>query len=392
MLRKALWTLACAAAALPAGAQQWFEIPPGVETRWYSFENPTGAHGQGGRENDGRKGAPAKPIKPGETATLVDAAGPGTIRRIWCTFSGNPVFLRGLVIRMYWDGAARPAVEAPIQDFFGIPFARQARFESALFSNPEARSFNSVVPMPFKRRARIEVANESRETVPSFFYDVEATIGDRHPERLAYFMASYRRENPTTPKRDFEVLPRIQGEGRFLGANYGIRPVAPYTEPLWFGEGELKVYLDGDRDLPTLAGTGTEDLVGSAWGLGKFAHLYQGCLLSEKEDGVWGFYRYHIPDPLYFRKSVRVTLQQMAGGTVAQLRNLPPDKYPELVNGHRRFNPADFAGRDRDWHNIEAPMDVCATAYWYQYPPLPALPALDSYEARLADLGRRPAK
>jgi D-arabinan exo alpha-(1,3)/(1,5)-arabinofuranosidase (non-reducing end) len=380
--------------ALPvvAPSQNLYDLPPGVETRWFSFENPGGVKGQGGRANEGRKGAPSRAIKAGEKVILADVAGPGTIRRIWCTLRGKPEFLRGMVIRMYWDGSSQPAVEVPLQDFFGVPFARQVKFESAFFSNPEARSFNSFVPMPFKKSARIVVENQAPEDVPDFFYDIDATVGDRHPEKLAYFLASYRRENPTTPKRDFEILPRIEGEGRYLGSNVGIRSISPYGEPHWFGEGELKIFVDNDREFPTLVGTGTEDLVGSAWGLGKFSHQYQGCLLSEKEDGVWGFYRYHIPDPVYFRKGVRVTLQQMAGGTVQDLSKLSPRDYPELVNGHRRFNPSDFNGKDREWRNFEAPMDVCATAYWYQVPPLPALPPLEPYESRIRDLGHRNPK
>ena len=123
---------------------------------------------------------------------------------------------------------------------------------------------------------------------------MDATRGDRLPAGVGYFHARYRRENPTVPKRDFEVLPRVEGRGRYLGANVGIRTIAHRT-PLWFGEGELKIFLDDDREVPTLVGTGTEDLVGSAWGLGRFDHLYQGAPLTEAKDGVWGLYRYHVP-------------------------------------------------------------------------------------------------
>ena len=107
----------------------------------------------------------------------------------------------------------------------------------------------------------------------------------------------------------------------------GIRTTG-HRRPLWFGEGELKVYLDDDREWPTLVGTGTEDLVGSAWGLGRFDELYQGAPLTEEKDGVWGFYRYHVPDPVFFSKAIRVTLQQIAGGSVAQLRALPTERRP----------------------------------------------------------------
>ena len=365
-------------------AQDLFQIPAGVETRWFSFENPGGVKGEGGKTNLGRKGAPARSIKAGETVTLADAKGPGVIRRMWCTVRGNPQFLRGLVIRMYWDGQKNPSVEAPLQDFFGIPFARQVAFESALFSNPEGRSFNCFVPMPFRRSALIQITNESPTVVPDFFYDIDATVGDRLPDDLAYFHARYRRENPTRLKQDFEVLPEVTGKGRYLGANIGIRPIGVYKEPVWFGEGELKIYLDGDKANPTLVGTGTEDLVGSAWGLGEFNHLYQGCLLSEKEDRVWGFYRYHIPDPVYFQKSVKVTLQQISGASGTDLTKLREADRPELVRTHRPFDPSAYG--QSPWENFEAPQDVCATAYWYQTLPSPNFGPLEAYADRMKDL------
>ena len=138
-----------------APAQELFELPKDVETRWFSFENPSGAPGEGGRENEGRKGAASKSIEAGETVVLADITGPGVVRRIWLTVRGKVGTLRSFVVRMYWDDQDWPSVEAPLQDFFGLPFARQVPFESIFFSNPEGRSFNSVVPMPFRKRARI---------------------------------------------------------------------------------------------------------------------------------------------------------------------------------------------------------------------------------------------
>jgi hypothetical protein len=380
-----------AAWASATSAQQLFELPAGVKTRWYSFENPTGGRGEGGRSNDGRKGAAFRRIAASETVTLADIPGPGVVRRIWCTVRGEPEFLRGLVIRIFWDDVAQAAVEAPLQDFFGVPFGRQARFESALFSSPEGRSFVSAVPMPFRKHARIAIENQSpREAM--FFYDVDATLGDALPADLAYFHARYRRENPTTPGRDFEILPRLEARGRYLGANVGVRSLAPYGAPLWFGEGELKLYLDDDKETPTLVGTGTEDMVGSGWGLARFDHLYQGSLLTEPQDGVWGFYRYHVPDPVFFQKGARVVLQQMAGATVAQLRALPVDRRPQLVRTHRVFDPGDYRSPEQDekWENFEVAQDVCATAYWYQTLPSPALPPIAPYAERIRDLNLPP--
>jgi D-arabinan exo alpha-(1,3)/(1,5)-arabinofuranosidase (non-reducing end) len=129
--------------------------------------------------------------------------------------------------------------------------------------------------------------------------------------------------------------------------------------------------------------------VGSAWGLGRFDHLYQGAPLTEEKDGVWGLYRYHVPDPVYFAKAVRVTLQQIAGGTVAQLRALAPELRPELVRTHQPFEPPGAlpAAGETAWENFESPQDVCATAYWYQSLPSPRWPPLEPYAERVKDLG-----
>jgi hypothetical protein len=391
MSRSLALATALTLAAVHVPAQSLFELPKGVETRWYSFENPDGRRGEGGMTQAGRKGAANKTVKPGETIVLAAVPGPGIVRRIWLTVPGRVDTLRGWVVRIYWDKQDWPSVEAPLQDFFGLPFARQAPFESALFSNPEGRSFNCVVPMPFRERALLTITNESPSEA-MLFYDVDVTVGDALPEETGYFHARYRRENPTTPKKDFEILPRVEGRGRYLGANVGIR-TTDHRRPLWFGEGELKVYLDDDREWPTLVGTGTEDLVGSAWGLGRFDHLYQGAPLTEEKDGVWGLYRYHLPDPVYFAKAVRVTLQQIAGGSVAQIRALPRERWPELVRNHQRFEPAVASpAGEGAWENFESPQDVCATAYWYQTLPSPRWPALDSYGERVKDLGLPPSK
>ena len=134
--------------------------------------------------------------------------------------------------------------------------------------------------------------------------------------------------------------------------------------------------------------------MGSAWGLGRFDHLYQGAPLTEEKDGVWGFYRYHVPDPVYFAKAIRVTLQQIAGGSVAQLRALPRERRPELVRSHRRFEPpaAPSPADEGTWENFETPQDVCATAYWYQTLPSPRWPALEPYAERVKDLGLPPSR
>ncbi|MBN2288180.1 MAG: DUF2961 domain-containing protein [Candidatus Glassbacteria bacterium] len=392
MRKLSIVTLAAVLVTFPAPdrllSQMPFEVPQGVETRWTSFENITGARGLGGQANQGRKGAASRRIAPGETVTLAEIDGPGIIRRIWLTVRGDPENLRGMVIRMYWEGQETPSVEAPLQDFFGIPFARQVPFESCYFSNPEGRSFNCFIPMPFRTKARVEVERQAPRDTCSLFFDINYTLGDKLPGELCYFHARYRRENPTTPKKDFQVLPRVTGKGRYLGCNVGVRAVGDYRMPVWFGEGELKIYLDGDREYPTLCGTGTEDLVGSAWGLGAFSHLCQGCLLTEERDGVWGFYRFHQPDPVYFHRDIRVELQQMSGAMFEEiLENIKPENYPELVATHRVFDPGKGGDDRRGWHNFEAPQDVCATAYWYQTLPSQQWGPLEPYAQRMKDLG-----
>jgi hypothetical protein len=365
-------------------ARELFDLPDGVHSRWISFENVAGAKGQGGKANLGRKGAPARVIKAGEKVTLAEIHGPGVIRRIWCTVRGEPEILRGMVFRIYWDDQDYPSVEAPLQDFFGIPFARQVRFESYFFSNPEGRSFNCFIPMPFKKKARVVVENQSSVESSGFFFDIDYTIGDKLPGELAYFHTRFRRENPTTPKKDFQILPKVTGRGRFLGCNIGVRAIGEYAEPVWFGEGEVKIYVDGDKEWPTLVGTGTEDYVGSAWGLGAFNQLYQGCLLTSSSHGVWGFYRYHVVDPVYFHQDIRVEIQQMSGAMTEEIRErISPENYPELVRTHQKFDPA---VKENTWDNFEAPQDVCATAYWYQTLPSPDWGPIEPYQARMKDL------
>ena len=312
--RRALLLLTVAAAAAQAAwAQSLFELPEGVETRWASGENPRGEKGKGAQANGGRKGSPTVAVKAGESRVLAEASGTsGTVRRIWMTFPDrSPRMLRSLRIEMYWDGGKTPAVSAPLGDFFGVGLGQTTVFQSALFSNPEGRSFNCFIPMPFKTGMRIVLTNESGVNLDELFYDVDYTLGDRHGASTLYFHAHFRRENPTRLQRDYEILPRVEGRGRYLGTNVGVIVDQQTYFNTWWGEGEVKIYLDGDRELPTLSGTGTEDYVGTAWGQGQYAHLYQGSPVADERNMRWCFYRYHVPDPVYFHKDVRVTLQQI---------------------------------------------------------------------------------
>jgi hypothetical protein len=301
------------AAMQPAAAQSIYELPEGVETRWASSENQRGEKGRGAQANAGRKGSATVPVKAGESRVLAEATGTsGTVRRIWMTFPDrSPRMLRSLRIDIYWDGAREPAVSAPVGDFFGLGLGQMVPFQSALFANPEGRSFNSFVQMPFRTGMKIVMTNESPHNLDELFYDVNYTLGDRHGPNALYFHAHFRRENPTRLQQDYELLPRVAGRGRYLGTNVGVIVNQREFHNTWWGEGEIKIYLDGDREFPTLAGTGTEDYVGTAWGQGQFAHLYQGSPVADERAMRWCFYRYHIPDPVYFRRDIRVTMQQI---------------------------------------------------------------------------------
>jgi len=293
-----------------------FIMPEGVETRWASAENWKGDKGTAGQANGGRKGSPRFTLKAGEEKVLAEVTGrSGVIRRIWATINDRSAkMLRGVRFCIYWDGADEPAVAAPIGDFFCHGLGRMATFQSALFSSPEGRSFNCCVPMPFKTGMKVVVTNETDKDLGSFYYDVDYTLGDKFGGNVLYFHAHYRRENPTRLQEDYHLLPTVGGCGRFLGVNIGVIANQKRYFKSWWGEGEVKIYLDGDDKFPTLAGTGTEDYIGTGWGQGQYANLYQGCHLADNENMEYCFYRFHIPDPVYFRKDIRVTIQQIGYG------------------------------------------------------------------------------
>jgi hypothetical protein len=285
---------------------------PGVESRWASFENPLAQKGGGATENQGFKGHPFDSLEAGETKTLLHVNDAGEIRRIWFTLdSEDPETLRSLRLQIYWDDAPTSAVDVPFGDFFVAILGHPVAFENALFANPEGRSFVSYVPMPFRKSAMVRITNESKKKITRLFYDIDfIETAKWNPDSL-YFHAVWRREQRTSLGHDFEILPKVEGEGRFIGTHLGILVNSQNTG--WWGEGEVKVYLDGDSAHPTLAGTGTEDYIGTGWGQGVFLGRFQGSVLSDQKSGQFGFYRYHIPDPIYFHRDIRVTISQLGG-------------------------------------------------------------------------------
>ncbi len=297
-------------------------MPENITTRWTSFENPLAEKGEGGKENHGAKGHAFDRIPAGQSIDLVNLSGSGVINRIWLTISDrSPEMLRTLTIKMYWDCAARPAVAAPLGDFFGVGLGQRVPFENVLFSDPEVRSFNCIVPMPFAQGARITICNESGKDLKAIFYDVNFVLKEHTKSEMLYFHAYWHRNPATELKNDFQILPKVEGVGLFLGVNMGV-VTHPDYENTWFGEGEVKMYFDGDKQFLTLVGTGIEDYVGAAYGQGTLSHKYQGSLIADNKKGLYAFYRYHIPDPVYFFKNIRVTVQEIGGAPTEKVREL----------------------------------------------------------------------
>ncbi len=382
--------------ALSTIAQELYEIPSGQSTRWISFENRTGAKGAGGKENKGAKGHPADILQPGSTTTMLDYKGAGIVQRIWLTVNErSPVMLRSVRIEMYWDNASTPAVSAPLGDFFGMGLGRRIAFDSEFFSDPEGRSFNVSIPMPFKTAAKILIINESKKPV-TLFYDVNLMSVAKYEKPINYFHAYWNRENKTKLGQDFQILPQVNGRGRFLGTNVGVKADTIY-ETSWWGEGEVKMYIDGDKDLPTLIGTGTEDYIGTAWGQGQYFNRYQGAPITDEKAREFCFYRYHVPDAVYFQNSCRVTIQQMGGeGTdfVRRLHKKGAKLIPVTVSGDKFYklfemeNAPDLhnAKFPQGWTNFYREDDVSATAYFYLDKPTNGLPKIADVASRTAGL------
>jgi hypothetical protein len=357
----ALWTMTVLLAATTAAAQEYrlYDTDVPVESRSISFENVTGAKGQGGQARStlgvGRKGSPAKDFKPGQTYTLCDIKGPGVIRHVWITVRKSVETLQGIVVRAYWDGQEHPSIEAPLGPFFGIMHGEIGAYQSAAHSvNPEA-GMNIWLEMPFQKQARITLTNESTNQTPLFYY-IDYTTGDKLPSKFGRLHALYRRENPTTLKKDFEILPERKGSGRFIGCVLGIRTLSSN----WWGEGEVKVYLDGDKDFPTICGTGTEDYIGQSWGLQNVAYLYGGTSLMQ--GNLQTIYRWHIKDPIFWKKDARITIQQIGWSR---------DVYDQTGSG--------LYERQDDWS--------CAS-FWYEPVPSAPLPAMPAFNLRIKDYAR----
>jgi hypothetical protein len=334
----------------PNLVQQPYLMNTGLVSRSISFENPTGEPGQGGKAAStlgvGLKGAALRYVKPGETVQLADIEGHGTIRHIWMTIDQKPELMRKMVLRAWWEAQEYPSIECPLGDFFGCCHGKIAAFQSAAHSVSNSGGMNSWLPMPFVKRAKFTMTNESDQHV-HLYMQITYTLGDEHPDDVGRMHVLFRRENPTTEGKDFEILPLRKNKGRYLGTVIGVRSLHP---ELWWGEGEVKMYFDGDKEFPTIVGTGTEDYAGLAWGLDRQAFLYNGCTLNEKTFAT--FYRWHLPDPIAWRKECRITIQQLAW-------------------------PKNVSYTSDDW---------CCSTFWYEPTPSAPLPPMPDMKARAANI------
>ncbi|MFQ5928632.1 MAG: glycoside hydrolase family 172 protein [Acidobacteriota bacterium] len=344
---------------LPDLVSEPYDLDTGLVSRSISFESPTGAAGEGGKAASGlgvgRKGAPMRRIQPGEMVTLCDIDGPGTIRHIWMTTRRNPVNLRSLVIRAYWDGQEHPSIECPVGDFMGFAHGRVEAYHSAAHSVGEHAGMNIWLPMPFTTNARITFTNEGENTIP-LYYQIDYTVGNRHKNDVGRLHTLFRRENPTTLKEDFTILPQRRGKGRYIGAILGIR----YEDSRWWGEGEIKIYMDGDNDFPTICGTGSEDYVCLSYGMQQTPFLFNGCSLNDTQNQYVSMYRWHLPDPIYWKDECRITIQQIGWSR---------EKARETGSG--------LYERQDDWSTA---------TFWYEPVPSEPLSDMPDVAARIADL------
>jgi len=356
-----------------------------LRSRAITAENQTGAKGQGGQTLNGRKGLPCLwEFKKDQVYTFAEIEGPGMVRHIWITVQNtSPEKMRNLILRFYWDGQETPSVEAPLSDFFGVSHGRTAAYESAFITMPEGKGFNCYFPMPFTKKAKLTVTNETGEDAGMFFYQVDYTLGDEIDEECPYFHAQFRRDLHTTMYEDYVILDGVEGRGRYLGANIGL--IDRFTgKGVWWGEGEVKMYLDGDKDFPTICGTGSEDYAGTGWGLGEFHAQEMGAPLAKTP--YYSFYRFHVRDPVYFNKDIKVTIQQIGydgspdrAGSTGLLGDL-------VTQGYYK--------KDRlDSGQFERVDDMCSTAYWYQTLPTRPFPPFPDRELRSALLtGKAPGE
>lgn len=349
-----------------------YALASSVQSRAITAENPTGARGAGGKFSSalgpGRKGRAYLPLAAGATLTLAEIDGPGVIRHIWITVPDStpegPFVLRDLVLRIYWDGREQPSVEVPLGDFFCNGFGERADVSSLPIVVAPTGGMNSFFEMPFREGARVTITSEHPGDIEAVFFQIDYTVGDDLSPEVGYFHAQWRRTQGAPLGQDHVILDGVVGDGAYVGTFVALTALGRF----WWGEGEVKFFLDGDTDLPTICGTGLEDYVGGAW-------AFQDRLSRDVEPEVFtynspyfgypqrlthdatrrspyatpmpvshGMYRWHLQDPIRFQQDLKVTLQQIGH------------------DGTNLFERSD---------------DISTVAYWYQRgvaAPFPLLP------------------
>ncbi len=338
-----------------------------------SAENPTGEKGKGGMAENhlgvGRKGRACVGIAANETITLADVEGPGIIQHIWITTNANVgpedarFMLRNLILKMYWDNEETPSVECPLGDFFCNGFGQFFNVNALPISANPTGGLNCYFPLPFRKHARIEVVNTLDVAGGALFYQVTYSKVDELPDNAAYFHAQWRRTEHITRGQDHVLLDGVKGKGQYVGTYLAISALGRS----WWGEGEMKFFIDGDTDFPSICGTGTEDYVGGAWcfegGETKKPACYSTPFLgyyyledSNKIDPWFGhnvalhsMYRFHLPDPIRFESDLKVTIQDIGH------------------NGVKLFERDD---------------DIASVSYWYQCEPHNTFPVLPDVDGR----------
>ena len=312
-------------------------------TRSISAENPTGEKGKGGMAipnpagpkpvahsaaayelGQGWKVRPFIRVDAGETATLMDVKGSGIIQHIWIVEGIN----RGLVLRCYWDDEESPSVECPVPDFFAVGHGKVAPVNSLAVTVVPKNALSCFWPMPFRKRARITLTNETDADVKLVAYQI-TYVETEVPHEAGTFHAQYRQAE-TADQNPYVILDGVQGRGRYVGTFLAWTQM----EKGWFGEGEMKFYLDGDREFPTICGTGTEDYFLASFGFpASYSTAYSGSTLPSNENATppqfWSLYRWHIQDPIQFEQDLRVTIQALGWGTT--YRKLAHDRISSVA-------------------------------------------------------------
>jgi hypothetical protein len=310
-------------------------------------------------------------VDPGQTHVLMDEKGPGVITHIWMTFLGpepqgwarnGSATHQDMLLRIYWDGRERPAVEAPLGDFFANCFGKRSEVTSLPVIVEDADSYNCFWHMPFRKSARIEIVNQGEKPVNLLYYNIDWIKKESLPKDTPYFYAQYRQEYPVRKGEDYVVLD-TKGKGHYVGTVLAVRT----RSPAWFGEGDEKIYIDGE-EKPSIWGTGTEDYFLSAWGLKRTSTPYFGVPYFDQWGIVGGHtsaYRWHLSDPLVFNSGIKVTFEHW--GWIA------PDENPQY--------------QSTSWNERED--DFSSVAFWYQTgEPTFTARAPDARERRLPSLER----